>query len=108
MMKSKESFGKFFFLHFEWAAFLLILIAAATIDPASESLFCPLEWMGLENCPGSGIGRSMGSAFRGDFIKSVQLHPAGIPAILILMVRIGSVLNRNRKLTTNHNHDEII
>ena len=103
MLKSKQSFAKIFFLHFEWLALAFMLIAAATIDPASPSLFCPVEWMGFENCPGNGIGRSISSALRGDFVNSYELHPAGIPSVAILSARIGSIFHRNRKFNKKSN-----
>lgn len=105
-MKGKKSFGKFFFLHFEWMALLVILLASATIDPSSGSLFCPLEWMGIKNCPGEGIGRSMASVFRGDIISSFYLHPAGVPAIAIILARIGSIFYRNRNFTNPNQYHE--
>lgn len=108
MVKFKESFGHIFFLHFEWIALAGMLIMAATIDPESASLFCPIDWAGIENCPGEGIGRSMSSAMRGDFYRSFELHPAGIPAVLILMTRVGTILNRNRKMKNNKEYHETI
>ena len=104
MMKFKESFGHIFFLHFEWMALAGMLIVTAAINPAAPAGFCLIEWTGIDYCPGNGIGRSMASAMRGDLDTSFELHPAGIPAVIILMTRIGSILNRNRKL--NHNNKE--
>ena len=105
MLKSKESFGNIFFLHFEWIALAGMLVAAATIDPSSASLFCPIEWAGFEYCPGSGIGRSMSSALRGDFSGSFELHPAGIPAVIIMSGRIGNIFHRNRTLSKTLNKE---
>ncbi|PWN07101.1 DUF2752 domain-containing protein [Rhodohalobacter mucosus] len=108
MVKFKESFGHIFFLHFEWIALAGMLIAVVTIDPDSAAGFCLIEWTGVEHCPGEGIGRSMSSAMRGDFVRSFQLHPAGIPAIIILTIRIGSIFNRNSKMNNNKEYHENI
>lgn len=103
MLKSKESFGHIFFLHFEWLALAGMLAAAATIDPSMPPLFCPVEWIGIDYCPGNGIGRAISSALRGDFYRSYDLHPAGIPAVVVLTARIGRIFYRNRMLSKTIN-----
>ena len=97
-MKVKETFTNLFFLHFEWVALLGFLIMAAQLNPESTaSTFCLFEKAGLSFCPGSGLGKSMAFTFRGNISESFQAHPAGAAAILIIMVRIGSILHRNKQ-----------
>jgi len=97
--KVKETFRRSFFLHFEWVMLVLILAVAAFINPYSEGIsFCLLDLAGFSFCPGTGLGRSIALFFRGNFMESFQMHPAGIAAVLIIMGRIGSILYRNLQI----------
>ncbi|TVR29623.1 MAG: DUF2752 domain-containing protein [Balneolaceae bacterium] len=85
-----------FYLHFEWLALSIALVAMAMLNPESTAnSICPLDLLGFENCPGDGLGKSMAFSFRGKISESFQAHPAGLPAILIIMTRIGSIFKRN-------------
>jgi hypothetical protein len=104
-MNFKESFTKLFFLHFEWVALMGLLLMAALINLESTGIsFCIFDRVGFSFCPGEGIGRSIAFAFRGSFVESVNAHPAGLPAILIIITRVGSILYRNRQY---HQTEEI-
>ncbi|MEX0647859.1 MAG: DUF2752 domain-containing protein [Balneolaceae bacterium] len=93
-------FKYYFFLHFEWVALASGLLLMALLDPSdSASSLCPLDRIGFEFCPGEGLGRSIAYGFRGDFHSSLQAHPAGLPAIVIILGRIVSIFRRNRNLT---------
>ena len=72
----------------------------AMLNPeSSANSICPLDLLGFEYCPGDGLGRSMAFSFRGMISDSLQAHPAGLPAILIIMTRIGSIFKRNLKFS---------
>jgi hypothetical protein len=104
-MNISGSFKKLFFLHFEWMALTAGLLLMALLDPFAEAAtLCPVERLGFEFCPGEGLGRSISHAFRGDFLASISMHPAGILAILIIIGRIGSIFRRN--LNIKHNNSE--
>lgn len=101
-MRFGESLNHFFFLHFEWIALTAGLIVMATLDPASDALsICPINRWGSLFCPGEGFGRSVALFFRGYLFESFQMHPAGIPGILIITHRIFSIFKRNFKLKNN-------
>jgi hypothetical protein len=101
-MKMKEKFRNTFFLHFEWLALTGLLVAAAAINPYSPGAsFCLFDAAGIEYCPGEGLGRSIAHLFRGNFYESVQAHPVGFAAVLIIMIRVGSILHRNRQYQSN-------
>lgn len=76
---------------FIWLCALLWL---ALWNPASGSDFtlCPLKNIGFEHCPGCGLGRSVSYFLHGDVASSMKSHVLGIPATLILMFRIVSLL----------------
>lgn len=65
---------------------------------------CPLASLGFESwCPGCGIGRSIAYVLHGELSNSFKAHWFGIPALLILLHRIYTLINKNKHkiLTTN-------
>lgn len=72
---------------FVWTAGL---IALAATDPAAEGLVqgCLFRWLGVEACPGCGLGHAVAHLFRGAFIASFEAHPLGGFAVLVLVARI--------------------
>lgn len=71
---------------FCWLVFLIII---ATMDLEGEHFsFCILSILGLDFCPGCGIGHSIGYIFNGRFVQSFQCHPLGIPALAAIIYRI--------------------
>ena len=82
---------------------LLALVALASMDPtATHVSLCPLANLGWEFCPGCGLGHSIAFIFRGDFTASFNAHPLGIPALLMIVFRISTLLvNQNVKLKIN-------
>jgi hypothetical protein len=100
MMNMKQTFKKAFFLHYEWLALTMALLAMALLNPESASAsVCPLDLMGFESCPGQGLGKSIAYSFRGEFQESIKAHPVGLVSILIIMGRIGSIFKRNSQLS---------
>lgn len=98
-----------FFLHFEWIALASGLFLAAMIIPGSnEPTFCLFNRSGVDFCPGCGLGRSISLAFRGNLKASLQMHPAGILAIFILLYRIVSIHIRNHNLKKDRYYEKNI
>lgn len=83
-----------------WIAGLVVLMM---IDPySSEHLsICPLHNIGLDFCPGCGLGRSISLIFRGDIAASISAHPLGIPALVILLHRIAILFYRSINVKKN-------
>ena len=48
---------------------------------------CLFSLVGIDNCPGCGLGKSISMIFHGDFVGSFNAHPLGIPAILLIVKR---------------------
>jgi hypothetical protein len=57
---------------------------------------CPIGNLGLDFCPGCGLGNSISYLFRGDVIGSFNSHPLGLFALIVLLIRIIHLLKFNR------------
>lgn len=70
-----------------WAAGLLV-VATGNPDNASHfSLFPQTLLFGIRS-PGYGLGHSIALLFHGRVLESIQMHPLGIVAVVILVMRI--------------------
>lgn len=86
---------------FIWIVALLYF--AFFVNPNSTHFtICPLSNLGFEHCPGCGLGNSIALIFRGKFSQSFDTHILGIPALLIILHRIYSIINFNLKRVQNH------
>jgi len=54
----------------------------------SDVSLCPIKYIAGFPCPGCGIGHAIGYALHLDFEASLSHHILGIPATLILLMRI--------------------
>ncbi|WP_262912227.1 DUF2752 domain-containing protein [Algoriphagus sp. AGSA1] len=79
------------------------LIAVLFLDPHGGSHFslCPLSQLGIEWCPGCGLGRSMSLLARGEFQASWSMHPLASLAYLVIIARIWQLI---KNLKTTHNY----
>ena len=72
--------------------FALILLAVLPVNTSSHFTICPAANLGIDWCPGCGLGSSISLFFRGDLINSFNTHPLGIPAVIILSGRVITLL----------------
>ena len=71
------------------------LVLLAFTNPAEHNFtLCPFNNLGFKYCPGCGLGRSIAYLFRGDFIRSFQMHPLGIFAVGVIGFRIYQIINK--------------
>jgi len=86
----KSSIKYFKKLDFEAMFWLSAFIYLALIDPYTPKHLnmCLFSLVGIDNCPGCGLGKSISMIFHGDFVGSFNAHPLGIPAILLIVKRI--------------------
>lgn len=70
----------------------LIVLFIIDFKPGMTSL-CFFKFIGIETCPGCGIGHSIHSALHLKFIQSFNEHPFGIPAIIIMMNRVWQLIS---------------
>ncbi|RQP19934.1 DUF2752 domain-containing protein [Parapedobacter defluvii] len=95
-MQSKQLFRK---LPIEWMCWMTALILLYFSDPHTHHFtLCPLENMGLEWCPGCGLGRAIALFMHGEIEASFRMHWLGIPAFFSIIHRIYTL----SKLTYNH------
>lgn len=89
---------------FEGIIWITALVYLAFFNNPFQSHFtiCPLSNAGFEHCPGCGLGNSVSFLFNGYFSESFDTHLLGIPAILIIVYRIYSIIkfNRNKLIPT--------
>ncbi|RZK43900.1 MAG: DUF2752 domain-containing protein [Pedobacter sp.] len=82
-------------LPLELVFWISALVLLATADPhAHHFSLCPLANIGIEWCPGCGLGRSISALFHGDVQESFTFHWFGIPALLVILYRTLSLGRR--------------
>jgi hypothetical protein len=76
------------------------LIGIFFIDPYGAQHFslCPLDNLGLDWCPGCGLGRAMSLLSKGDIQASWSMHPLAMFAFAVIVFRIFELI-RNIKTT---------
>lgn len=92
------SFKKYFnLIGFEAFVWVIALVYFAFIVPNTGYHFtiCPLANMGLDFCPGCGLGHSITQFFHGNFVQSFHTHPLGVFALIIIFHRIYTLLKTN-------------
>ncbi len=91
---------KYFHLHFELLFWIASLTTLAVMPmPENGFSFCPLHMLGIDFCPGCGLGKAIHLAFHCRFFESVKMHFLGIPAIVIIIGRIISIIKNKIKKT---------
>jgi hypothetical protein len=78
------------------------LLAIATPEQyghAHHFTLCPLANLGMEWCPGCGLGRSLVQLLHGNIVESWKYHWFGIPALIIIVFRIAELIKWNIKLS---------
>lgn len=83
-----------------WAGGLFVLAVEAP-SLSGHVTFCVPTLLGLDGCIGCGLGASIGHLFRGHLSASIDAHPLGIPATLLLTVRIVQLF-RDHQRTQYH------
>ena len=69
-----------------WLTGLMLL---AFMDTGADHIsLCPIKNAGFDFCPGCGLGRSVSLFLKGEISGSLQAHPLGIFAVIILSFRI--------------------
>lgn len=77
-----------------WITALVLLGWGTTMGSDAEPhfTFCPLANLGFNWCPGCGIGRSISHLLHGHVEESITQHWFGIPALIIILYRTGSLM----------------
>ena len=95
-----QPLNKIFAQWFEAVTWAAGITGLAILDPGGETHFslCIFNWLGISFCPGCGLGHSISWLLHGDPVRSLQAHPLGIFAMIILIYRIFKLTKTN--LTT--------
>lgn len=83
-----------------WLSSIVYLFTLSDYDK-NHFTICPLSNLGIDYCPGCGLGRSVSMVLYGNFIESIEYHWFGIPAILIILLRIFQLVRNNFNLYFN-------
>jgi hypothetical protein len=84
--------------HLEAFIWIAAIVALALTSPVEACYsLCPFHNLGFDWCPGCGLGHAISWLFRGNFVNSFEAHPLGIPAVLILTIRIFNIFRKNRQ-----------
>ena len=81
---------KFLQRYFELAFWIAALLSLAFMNPGTDVhySFCLFKFIGINFCPGCGLGHAISFIFHGDLQSSLKAHPLGIFALLIIVYRI--------------------
>lgn len=79
-----------------WLTAFLYLALINPYEPKHFTL-CLFRLVGIENCPGCGLGKSISMIFHGDFVGSLKSHPLGIPALILIVGRIYKLIRNTTK-----------
>jgi len=99
----QKAFRKYFELIFWLTALILLALMPPSID--THYSLCVFKFVGLNFCPGCGLGHSISYLFHGDVQASLASHPLGIFAVLIIVCRIYKLLQLHlftKKLNNNY------
>jgi hypothetical protein len=79
-------FRRYFEITFWASALLLLAVMPPGADPHYS--FCVFKMLGINFCPGCGLGHSISYLFHGNLQASLSSHPLGIFAVVIILSRI--------------------
>ncbi|WP_345214301.1 DUF2752 domain-containing protein [Mucilaginibacter gynuensis] len=84
----------FFLKYFELIFWVAAIVSLAITDPKAEAHFVlyPLKLAGIGWCPGCGLGHSIAFLLHGDVKSSLHAHWLGIPALIIIVYRIYTLI----------------
>jgi hypothetical protein len=77
-----------------WSIALLYLMFINPYE-LNHFSFCLFSLVGIDFCPGCGIGRSISMIYHGDILGSLKMHPLGIFALGVIFYRIITLLQKN-------------
>lgn len=80
----------------------LVLLAPSLENTVS---ICIPKALGVDLCPGCGLGASIGHLVRGEFVESWAAHPLAVPTVVILIGRIIHLARQERANNTRENNN---
>ncbi|MDP3463835.1 MAG: DUF2752 domain-containing protein [Bacteroidales bacterium] len=105
MPKQLGIYFRFVRINLEAFIWLMALLLLAFMDPNNtQSSLCLIHHIGIDQCPGCGLGHSISAAFHGQIAESFNRHPLGMAAIVLLIIRIITVFYQSFKYQSPKNH----
>jgi hypothetical protein len=87
-----------------WIAGLTgLVVLAPSLD--NHVTICIPSTLGIDFCPGCGLGASISHLVRGEFAESWASHPLAVPTLAILIGRIIHLFRQERDNTTKENYN---
>lgn len=88
----------------EAIVWLVALLLLAFVPPEeTQQTLCVWHHLGVESCPGCGLGHSIADVFQGRFEASFFRHPLGIFAVGVIVWRIVWLTFMNLKIRNTLN-----
>lgn len=79
------------------------LVALWGLQPGEQHYsICVLDRLGFKHCPGCGIGRSIHAMMHGEFSVSWEWHILGLPALIIILMRIFTLTKQYFTIKPQH------
>lgn len=85
-----------------WLTSLIFLFFSYRTNSSEHFTICPLSLSGIKYCPGCGLGRSVSAILNGNIQQSFYYHYLGIPALIIILFRIKSLITFKANLRKNN------
>ncbi len=85
-----------------WIGSLIFLFFSYHINSTDHFTICPLSISGIKYCPGCGLGKSISAILNGQILQSFNYHYLGVPAIIIILIRIKSLISFKANLRKNN------
>ncbi len=105
MPKQLGIYFRFVRINLEAFIWLMALLLLAFMDPNNtQSSLCLIHHIGIDQCPGCGLGHSISAAFHGQIAESFNRHPLGMAATVLLIIRIITVFYQSFKYQSPKNH----
>ena len=94
--------NKYFELSFWVSSLTLLALMSPSTDPHFS--FCVFKLLGINFCPGCGLGHSISYFFHGNIKSSFSSHPLGIFAVIVILFRVYklSIHLFSKKLNNNY------
>ncbi|OGU18109.1 MAG: hypothetical protein A2X61_03015 [Ignavibacteria bacterium GWB2_35_12] len=84
----RETLKKYFEPELLFWIVALLYLSLINVEAHTHFSFCPLHNLGIEWCPGCGLGRSISYLLHGNILQSFEAHWLGPIAFLIILFRI--------------------
>ncbi len=101
------SLKKYLIKNLELYFWSIAIILLFFMNADSDVSLCFFHWLGFTWCPGCGIGHAISSALHFQFSRSLQQHPLGIIAVLIIFNRIRQLIFHQNNLYHEQQFDDV-